>query len=830
MIRRLDRSLISAMPARSPRGRRSTRAGAAAIRVVLAAGLTAAAGVARAAGIAGQPGQGGFVPNAGLPKRSGSFAVDGLAAPVSIELDRFDVPRIEAASIEDAAAGLGFMHAQERFFQMDLLRRVAAGELSTLVGPAALGLDERNRIHDLRRVAARAIADFSIEQLRALEAYAEGVNAGLDALSARPFEYLLLRRSPEPWTLEDSVLAIYAMYFDLQDEVARRDQGLGELSEALPAPAFRFLAAEGTPWDAPLQGGPLSLPPMPTAAEYDLRELDPSLFPPEGVSFDDAGALTIGSNNWAVAGALTEHGGALLANDMHLGHRVPNIWFRLQIIYPHPEREGEEVVVTGVSLPAVPGIVVGSNGYIAWGFTNSYADYSDRVLLQLDPEDPERYLTPDGYREFEHRVAVLEAAGAEPREVVYRDTIWGPVVGEDRLGRLQAVSWVAHRPEATNLELVGLELAEDVDAALTVADITGIPGQNLMVTDRDGRIAWTVMGQVPSRAGYDPDLPADWSRAGVGWTGWVRGAQRPRVVDPPDHRLWTANARVVVGADLTLLGDSGYALGARAGQIRDGLLARGLHDEHSFLQIQLDDRALFYQRWHGLLLETLKAAPENPVRSDMIGALEAWSGRASPEDVGFRLVRGFRSTVHERALAAYTAAMRGLDPEYREPPMRQFEGPLWEMIEREPVHLLDPRYPDWETFLLDAADDLAAELIAREGSLDAASWGARNSAAIRHPLSGAVPFLSRWLDAPADPLPGSAHMPRVQTPGYGASERMVVAPGHEERGMLHMPGGQSGHPLSPFYLSGHDAWVRGEPTPLLPGPVAHRLILNPEAP
>ncbi len=776
-----------------------------------------------------------------LPQLDGETTLAGLSAPVAVERDALGVPTIRGESRLDLARAIGFIHAQERFFQMDLLRRTAAGELAALVGSAALDLDRTHRLHRFRHRARQAMATAPLEDQALIAAYTAGVNAGLAALAAPPFEYLLLRVAPEPWQPEDTPLVVYAMYVDLQSQQWLRESARGVLHDRLPPELAAFLDPPGTDWDAPLQGKPLQSPPPPGPDVFDLRRqpvvatVPATAATPQPPAFvlypstsADESETTRGSNNWAVAGRLTAHGGALLANDMHLALRVPNIWYRASLIYP--DDRGHERRIVGVTLPGTPAIVAGSNGHIAWGYTNSEGDWADLVVLEPEA-GTETYPTPDGPRPFVQTRETLAVKDAPAATLEILETVWGPVVDRDHRGRQRALRWVAHDPRAVNLGLLALERADTLGTALDIANRAGAPAQNILLADADGRIAWTLSGPIPRRFGHDGGLPSSWANGQRGWSGWLEPAEYPRIVDPPSGRLWTANGRVVDGAWLRLLGDGGYALGARARQIRDGLLERDRFGETDFLALQLDDRALFLQRWRELLLATLTpdAVRADARRDEMRRWVADWGGRAAVTSVGYRLVRTFRDEVLERAFAPLNAVCRQTDPRFDYGLFRQNEGPLWQLIAHRPPHLLDLRYPDWSALLLDAADATLAKLNADGRPLAAHTWGDYNQIRIQHPFSRLLPWLSDWLDMPPQSLPGDLYMPRIQTAGSGASERLVVAPGRETDGILHLPGGQSGHPLSPWYRAGHTAWATGEPLPLLPGPVAHRLRLEPRA-
>lgn len=788
----------------------------------------------------------GLTLRASLPLLDGEVVAEGLGLPVDVLRDARGVPTIRGRSRTDVAWGLGFVHAQDRFFQMDLARRRAAGELAGLLGPAAVDADRTTRVHRMRARAERMLAQAAAEERAIFEAYTLGVNTGLAALGERPFEYWLLRANPAPWRPEDSALVTTSMFFSLQDASGRHDARRGLMADLLPADLVAFLSPPGSEWDAPIVGPAYAPAPvvaadvvnlreargLPKAARARPREAGPGT-PRDGMpSADEEADLAVGSNNWAVAGTHTADGRALVANDMHLGLAVPNTWYRASLEWSDTGADVPNHQVTGATLPGVPSIVVGSNTLVAWGFTNTTGDWSDLVLVEPDPADPEgRYQTPEGSAPFERHVERIDVRGANPIDLTVRETRWGPIVDTDHRGRLRALRWVAHDVEGNNARFTAIETTRSLEEAFAVAHRAGIPAQNLVAGDYTGRIGWTIAGRIPKRVGVDGRTPHSWATAGVGWQGWVDPADYPRVVSPPSGRLWTANNRLVDGEWLRMIGDGGYDTGARAGQIRDGLLAIEKATPLDMLRVQLDDRAVFLERWRTLALETLddEALAVVPSRAEGRELAErTWTGRASVDSVAYRLVRAFRLEVAERVFEPLLAACREADPTFPVLP-RSFEGPLWQLVATRPLHLLPPDYDDWPDLLLAAWDAVVAELAEGDRLLAERTWGEWNTARIQHPLSRFVPWLSRWLDMPADPLPGDVAMPRVQGPAFGASQRMAVSPGAERDGFFHMPAGQSGHPLSPFYRAQHRAWVDGQPTSFMPGQVEHRLRLVPAA-
>jgi penicillin amidase len=771
---------------------------------------------------------------ASLPRLTGDVVLAGLSAPVDVERDALGVPLIRGANRVDVACATGFVHAPERWFQMDLLRRRPAGELAELFGPRAKDADRGVRLHRFRAAARAALARATAAERELLDAYARGANAGLESLGAAPPEYLLLRVEPVPWQPEDSLLVVLALYLQLQEDGFAIESRIGVMREELPPALVDFLLPTSSEWDAPLIGQAHPSPRIPPADVLDLRGLDPPTLDASASRPSWLEPELAGSNAWAVAGAHTADGGALLANDMHLGHGMPNIWYRATLAWSEAEPQRGERRVTGVTLPGTPAMVAGSNGHVAWGFTNTHGDWSDLVLLETASDDDEVYLTSDGPRRFTHFEERLAVKG-EPGEVLDVPwTIWGPVFDRDPRGRRRALRWVAHDPRGADLKLIEMERAESVEAALDIAARAGIPAQNLIVADRAGHVGWTIMGPLPRRFGQAGRWPVSWADGSSGWDGYLPASDYPRLAGPEVGRVWTANNRVIAASMPGAIPDGGFDLGARASQIRDGLHRLARATPRDLLALQLDDRARLLDRWRGLALATLDARPP---REDSLLAVfqklvrEDWNGHASVKSVGYRLVREFRLHVARQVLDAITAPCRAADPTFRYPGGGNWEAPVWRLVTERPPHLLAPGFADWNEQLLAAVQAVIDTLLADpHDRLDERSWGERNTVALRHPLSGALPGLASLLDIEGRALPGDSGMPRVQGPTFGASERMVVSPGREEGGLFHMPGGQSGHPLSPFYRAGHEAWARGEPLPLLPGPAAWRLRLVPAGP
>jgi penicillin amidase len=520
---------------------------------------------------------------------------------------------------------------------------------------------------------------------------------------------------------------------------------------------------------------------------------------------------------------------ALIANDMHLDLGVPAVWYpaRLRVA------GSEALDITGVTLPGTPAVAAGSNGQVAWGFTNSYGDFSDARWGKCQSSD------------YVARAETIKVKGGGDVTVTYHDLESGGPAdgvvldGEDyaddvNSGQCLQAAWLAARPEATNFGLLSLEHARGIDEVLSMAPGIGIPGQNMVVGDSGGRIAWTLLGRVPRGTGPDRLFGAQEYR---------HATDHPRIADPPVGRLWTANQRVVAGDLEVVMGDDevdvgagGYDIGARARQIRDDLLSLTKPaTEQDMLAIQLDARALFLARWRDLLLGLLDAdaMQGHAQRREFRGVVSDWVAQANPDASGYRLVRAFRSNALNALWRSLSTGLLGEKFDARRP--AQFESAGFRLVSERPGNIAPPKEragegpgkDAWREFLLARVDETIAELLRSCERLAQCRYGDLEPVRIRHPLSRAIPLLSSLLDMPTVQLPGDHHMPRVQDGAFGSSERFAVSPGRERDGYLILPGGPSGHPLSPFYRSGFDDWVNGKPTPFLPGAALHRLELNP---
>uniref|UniRef100_UPI00313EF1A8 penicillin acylase family protein n=1 Tax=Pseudoduganella sp. OTU4001 TaxID=3043854 RepID=UPI00313EF1A8 len=760
-----------------------------------------------------------------LAQLDGKITAAGLSGSVTVARDDHGIPSITGSHRNDVAYATGFVHAQDRFFQMDLLRRMPAGELSELFGEKALETDRIHRLHRFRARAQQAIQAMPADERKLLERYTAGVNDGLNALGSRPFEYGLVGLRPRAWALEDSFLVAWAMYIDLQVTGIGRELARGWLKEHASQEQLAFLLPETSQWDAPLDAASPAAPdaPIPARApDWWGKEIAKEPATLASAAFVDG----VGSNNWAVAGKRSRNGGAIVSDDMHLGIKLPSTWYR--VLLQVPSAHGGTRRIVGVSIPGVPAVVAGSNGHVAWGFTNSYGDYIDLVEVGEVKDRPGQVKLPGGWEKPVTHEETILVKGQAAVSMKVRETSLGPIMQSG--GRDYAVHWVAHDPKAVNLALRHMEDVDSVKDALALAPKVGMPAQNLVVGDSNGDIGWTISGPLPQRPATPADASYPLSANGStrGWQGLLPAAAYPSVRNPADGQLVTANSRQLLGAEAAKLGDGGFDLGARAKQARDGLAALGEKtDEQGVYSVMLDDRALFISPWRDRALAVLdaEALQGKPQRAELARLLkDNWNGRASVDSVAYRASRAFMWSLYELLYGGANVELAKLnkDANMRAASSR-WPVVLGRLLDEQPAGWLPHAYASWKALQL-AALDRTIEHLAKDGKpLASATWGVRNTAAIAHPIAGAVPMLKKWLSVPPDQLPGDSNMPRVAGPAFGQSERMTVTPGREEQGLFNMPGGQSGHPLSPFFLAGHSDWVAGKATPLLPGTATHTL-------
>ncbi|WAK02528.1 penicillin acylase family protein [Methylobacter sp. YRD-M1] len=762
-----------------------------------------------------------------LPPQDGEFRVQGLFAPVTVTSDSHGIPVIKAGGRADALRALGYVTARDRLFQMELMRRKNAGRLAELFGQIAVNNDIRARTYGFSRVAKAVVAKLPQAHRRYLEAYADGVNSYIDNARALPFEFTVLDYRPERWRPEDSLLVVLGMFDNLTAWSEKEERMLTVMEKSLPADVVSFLTPDTDRFTDSLYGDaepyrPVRPIPVASLETALARHAPAALKLTEAVQLQDQVA---GSNAWAVGGARTHDGRAILANDMHLGISVPNIWYRTEMDYGTGR-------AAGVTLPGMPVFIAGSNERLAWGGTNLTGDFLDLVSLEINPQNPDKYRVGDKWQPFEQVSEIIRVKDAEPLQVTVRRSIWGPVAQEPLLGQPVAVHWSALDDTIVNLGLLDLDQAETLEQAMAVVNHTGGPQLNFLVADNHGRIGWTVMGQIPKRVGFDGSVSRSWADGSIGWDGYVDERQLPREIDPAAGILVSANDRRLGKAYPHVIGRQ-FASGYRAYRITQRLKEMPVVNEWTMFGLQLDTEIEFYGFYQQLALDVLspKAIERQPELQELRDTLLAWNGRADRDSLGFALLERFRRQLAISVFSPFLEASRSMDKNFNYA-WSYIDTPLQAMLtEKVPQLLPDPvNYHDWDDFILGQLKRSAQQLKTDypDTALSELAWGQVNKAQIGHPFSKSLPLLGVLLDMPADALAGCANCVRAVGPTFGASERMVVSPAHLDDGIMHMPGGQSGHPLSSYYRDQHRHWVKGLPLALLADKPEHRLTLQPD--
>lgn len=581
-----------------------------------------------------------------LPPVSGTMSVEGLGGPVTIARDENGVPHVTAQTKADVLAGLGFAHAQDRLWQMEMSRMAGQGRLSEIFGDATIETDVWLRTVGLHEAAAASYEGFPEEAKRLLEAYASGVNAWIEReprlFSSRlPPEFVILGHQPEPWRPEDCVTIVKMMSIGLASNVneevqrlafARADLSPDEIAELLPP-----LPDEE---DVP------ALPDIEELLEIDSGEaISQAAALPEGpldaltrVGLTGKGA----SNNWVVSGDRTDTGMPILANDPHLGLTAPSIWY-LAHLRVEPE-EGEPQNMVGATLAGAPLVLLGRNDHLAWGFTNTGADAQDLFIERIDPEDPTRYLTPDGWRPFETAEVRVRVKGAEDHVFTRRATRHGPVMpasyrGLDALlpeGMVGALAWTALSDDDTTL-LAGL----DVWDFRTVADFQEgmedfvTPMQSMVIADIKGDIGLVAPARVPVRHEENAMMgraPVPGWDATYDWQGWIDYADLPRRTNPPAGAIGTANTRIVdAGYEpmLTMDWDETY----RQRRVEELVIdAEGVHTMETSRDAQADVHSPAFAALLPAMLDHVEGREDvDPFVAAVLGDWDYEMTRAGPE-------------------------------------------------------------------------------------------------------------------------------------------------------------------------------------------------------
>jgi penicillin amidase len=700
-----------------------------------------------------------------LPKTSGTIAA-AVSNKVTVSFDGLGEPHINTAREDDLLFAQGYLTAQERMWQMDTLRRLSGGDLCEIVGPGALESDQEVRRLRMRRVAEENYVTLPAQDRAALAAYTRGVNAYLDSHRGRfPLEFTLLGYDPLPWSVVDSILIGLHMFRNLTttypDELLKQNM----LAGGDPA-KVNFLF--------PVRTG---------------RELPPGPLLPGGAE------LQPGSNAWAIAGVHTASGKPIVSNDMHLEFSIPGIWYLVHLQAPG-------LNAAGVSLPGVPGIIVGHNERIAWGVTNLHYDVQDLYIEKFD----------DRTGRYEFRGQVLQARperelirvkDARPVELVNWVTVHGPVRAEGK--QRLALRWVAAEPGSFQFPFIELNRARNWQEFTKAISRFPGPAQNFVYGDVDGNIGYHAAGKLPIRRNYAGDVPVDGASGNFEWQGFIPFDQLPASYNPPDGLIVTANQNPFP-PDYPYTVNGNFASHYRSRHIRDMLSERkGLRPEDT-LAVQKDVYSAFSRYLAQAVVQAYDRRGKG--RADLTegaGLLRMWNGQMD-KDHSEPLIVSLVFQHFRKAVAEVASPGKGSIYETQMAP-----AVIENLLRTRPTGW----FKDYDDALLRSFADALDEGGRMQGR-DVKKWiyGKYLELAITHPIGHRLPLVAKYFDVGPVWMSGSSTSVKQTTRRLGPSMRMNADLGDWDRSLMNLPIGESGHVLSGHYKDQWDAYYNGTSFPM----------------
>jgi penicillin amidase len=797
---------------------------------------------------AGVVGYAYHVAHSALPQLDGRLQITGLAAPVTVTRDSHGVPTIEAASLDDLFFAQGYVTAQDRLWQMDVMRRFGGGELSEILGEDLLKLDREQRILGLRAAAGKALQRASPRDRSFFEAYARGVNAYLGTHGHKlPIEFRILGYAPKPWQSEDSLVIANQMVKDLNyhyffDALAR-EKILAKLGPELTADLYVNRSWHDRP---------------PTVMREDLNQPDSNagdsdddddedspdnsvtrerISQPNGLPGDawsgedlsDQGLPVNGSNDWVVSGAHTVTGKPLLSNDMHLGHQMPNLWYEAHL-------HAGPLDVAGVTLPGMPYVIVGHNQRIAWGFTNVGPTVTDVYIENFNQQGA--YQTPSGWVHPEHRVEVIHVKGKPDVSVEVTTTRHGPVITELVAGETRplALRWTLY--DALRIpffDVNGAQNWQDFRRAFSQLDA---PGQNVVYADVDGNIGYQTTGKIPIRAAGDGSLPVNGADNAHEWTSYIPFEKLPSIYNPPSGIIGTANGRITPDKypnSISMEWEAPW----RTERIYHVLESGRQFSSADMLALQTDihsEADLFAAE--RLVYAVDHASKPSARAKQAADIMRSWDGRMQASEaaptIAENSIRELRRLLLEPKLGGATA-----DPS-KEDAVLNWKTYSWEMrsvwlenvLLHRPKRWLPDAFPNYDE-LLTAAVDAAVNGPTVPRDLASWRWGAFNAVEIEHPVLGKIPILRRWAGPGVQEQSGSLYTVKAVTQHHGPSERFTANLADLDQSTLNVVTGQGGNFLSPYYMDQWKAWYGGTTFTLpfsakaVESAKVHRLVLEP---
>jgi len=778
-----------------------------------------------------------YVGHSALPQLDGRLPVRGLTSMVTVTRDGHGVPTIEAAGLEDLFFAQGYVTAQDRLWQMDVLRRFGGGELSEILGEDLLKVDREQKVLGLRAAATKALETASPRDRSFFEAYARGVNAYISSrVHNLPIEFRILGYAPTQWKPEDSLVIANEMVKDLNyhyfyDALAR-EKILTKLGPDLTADLY-----VNRSWhDRPPTVMREDLNPPENAGDSDDEDNEDS--PDNSVTqkvpawLENAateGLPVNGSNDWVVSGTHTVTGKPLLSNDMHLGHQMPNLWYEAHL-------HAGNLDVAGVTLPGMPYVIVGHNQRIAWGFTNVGPTVTDVYIENFNAQGA--YQTPGGWAQPEHRTEVIHVKGKPDVNVDVRITRHGPIVTEIVSGETRplALRWTLY----DSLHIPFLEVNEaqnwqDFRRAFSQLDA---PGQNVVFADVDGNIGYQTTGKVPIRAAGDGSLPVSGADNAHEWTSYIPFEKLPSIYNPPSGIIGTANGRITPDNYPNSVSME-WAAPWRTERIYRVLESGRQFSMADMLALQNDVHSEAEQFAAERFVYAVDHATKPSARAKQAADLmRSWDGRmlasSAAPTIAENSILELRRLLLEPKLGSAPADSKQADT------VLNWKTYSWEMrsvwleniLLHRPKRWLPEAFPNYDE-LLTAAVDAAVNGPTVPKDLASWRWGAFNAIEIQHPILGKIPLIKRWSGPGVQEQSGSGDTVKAVTRHHGPSERFTANLADLDQSTLNTVTGQGGNFLSPYYMDQWKAWYEGTTFTLpfsakaVEATKAHRLLLEP---
>jgi penicillin amidase len=759
----------------------------------------------------------------------GSAVLPGLQKEVIVERDRWGVPHIRANTVEDAAEAQGYVMAQDRLWQMDLLRRVARGQLSEILGKTTLAIDKDFRTMEFGRAADRDLGLLDKDSRAIMEAYARGVNRFIESHDRHlPLEFSLLGYKPQPWQAADSLTISAYMYRTLtntwQNELDRatvearvgndRSKDLFSLDAALD----HFVVGDPNVPNDGSQGTRVQADPdedddddtepdtvlKARTGDEDSATRSPDLTSALAISVRDSLLdmqqeirRGLGSNNWVVNGAHTATGKPLLANDTHLELSLPPIWYEVHVTAPGWN-------VKGFTLPGAPLVIIGHNDRIAWGFTNNGADVQDLYIETFNPAAPDEYRVRGIWTTAQLYDETIRVKGAADEHLKVVVTRHGPVVRREG-DKAYALRWTATEPGGLANTYNWMGKAKNWEEFRNVMKRVWGPAQNAVYADVDGNIGYVMAARVPIRKKGHGEIPVPGDTDDYEWTGYIPFEQLPQALNPDSGLIVTANARVVGPSYKPYLTDH-WEEPYRTARIYDLLREKGGLRPEDMLRVQTDT----YSYPHAFLADQLSAAaktsqPKDDRAKKLIEGLKDWNGIADADSPEVSFLEETRRAAIAMLLEPYLGKETGLYSWRR-------TAFLQKILTERPAKWLPVGYKTYDELLTAAADRAVARLAEMSNKSRVGDWAWKQFDALDmvHPL-GRTGLLRGLLSITDKPQSGTAYSPRAATQHHGPAMRFVANLGNWDESIMLIPGGQSGQPGSTHYTDQFPYWYEGRP-------------------